>query len=194
MSWIAERTLRMGRDGSTLTVRIGAPRPSDGDDWECEYAIGRRGDVEESSLVYGVDPMQALLLALTSVCRTVGSITEELSWLGGHTDAGFPTIVWERLTQAEAERQLLQGDPEMIAVTLLQIAMDWPGVWIEGQCLSLTGHSDARVRKAAVAAIGIVARTVGLTDAGRAAAVLRAMTDDPEVAEEAQDILNEILV
>lgn len=94
---IAERALEARKPGSDsvteVRVRIGRPIPepdSDGD-WICPIQIVGLGD-EEVANVYGIDAVQALLLALQKVgsdLAAAGRSGVELSWLEG-PDLGFP--------------------------------------------------------------------------------------------------------
>lgn len=94
---IAERVLEARKPGSDavteVRVRVGRPIPEpdpDGD-WICPVQIVGLGDGEVAS-VYGIDAIQALLLALQKVgsdLAAAGRSGVELSWLEG-PDPGFP--------------------------------------------------------------------------------------------------------
>jgi hypothetical protein len=106
---MVERTLLL--DGApTVVVRIGRPEMADGPTWICRYAI------EGLSLVtpdhtYGVDALQALLMAVYSVRGFLAASQEaksgRLSWLGDTGDFGF-SFPHEGATRAEKTRRLLE--------------------------------------------------------------------------------------
>ena len=93
---IAIRKLTLS-DQRTVTVRVGKPRRFRGgnDDYYCPYQILGLGD-EVVRYAGGVDPVQALQLALVAIGADLGALKEAktgtLSWAAGSTkgDFGFP--------------------------------------------------------------------------------------------------------
>ncbi len=91
---VAERSFELvDQAGSRrpFLLRIGVPRPAEVD-WVCPFVIAD-GPTSIAHAAYGVDGVQALLLALTMAkadlrfhARTVGA---RLQWLGGD-DPGLP--------------------------------------------------------------------------------------------------------
>jgi hypothetical protein len=76
-----------------VEVEIFQPKESksDQDEWSCRYEItGLEAGVLANS-AYGVDSVQALLLALTQVGEQLSAFTEALDFRGTG-DIGFPKI------------------------------------------------------------------------------------------------------
>lgn len=90
---IATRKLERS-DGGEVLVAISAPCP-DGEDYRCDYEIAGIGSVKRS-YAYGVDSVQALVLALQKIGAFLYTSDEwsggRLSWQGGAVegDLGFP--------------------------------------------------------------------------------------------------------
>lgn len=62
---IAERTYTVGRSRRpAVTVQIGKPRPVRGWDWACPVRIREGSEPAPVHPIFGVDALQALLLAL----------------------------------------------------------------------------------------------------------------------------------
>ena len=90
---IAERLLTFedaAGNRKEITVRLGRPRPA-GEDWACAYQIAGF-EVPCGLDVYGVDSMQALLLAMKGLSVELHVAAERsggrLSWLD--SSSGFP--------------------------------------------------------------------------------------------------------
>ena len=92
---IAERILDFkARDGrqKAIRIRLGKPKPAKEGDWVCPYEI--IGFEKTTGLkVYGVDAMQALLLAIKSIIVDLQKFAlnenGEFSWLE-NKGGGFP--------------------------------------------------------------------------------------------------------
>lgn len=90
---IATRKLQLS-DGREVLVSISAPRV-DGEDYRCDYQIDGLGN-QKIYKSYGVDSMQALVLALQKIGAFLHTSNEWtdglLSWEGGAVDRdlGFP--------------------------------------------------------------------------------------------------------
>lgn len=81
---------------SSVAVRIGVPRRDErpGGDWLCEYEI--QGPLWTPTIaIYGVDGLQALMLALASVGAEFDVFERqtrgEVTWLGD-PDLGLPSV------------------------------------------------------------------------------------------------------
>lgn len=87
---IAEREFEaQGRPGG-VTLRLGRPAPDPQGDWSCPFqtvGLGRDGEVHTA---YGVDAVQALVLALQMARAQLQSVQAEhgLTWLDG-SDLGL---------------------------------------------------------------------------------------------------------
>jgi hypothetical protein len=99
-----ERILKH-KDGYELRLIVGKPIPTDdgNQDWQCDYKIEGLGNAKVRQAV-GVDPIQAIMLALTYLSTTLYFSDEykdgKLSWLGG-SDLGLPIA---EIVQADVER------------------------------------------------------------------------------------------
>ena len=71
-------TLASGPGHSTIHVELGKPAraPEDSRSWYCPWTITKAGDVHPFSAV-GVDPLQALLLGLSSLRANLDLIARE---------------------------------------------------------------------------------------------------------------------
>jgi hypothetical protein len=122
MGIIAERRLELRRNGRLrpVTVRLRRPQrdPLPGGDWMCLVEVdgipGRRPLVRAS---YGVDQMQALLLAFQLIRLELRLLQDdgfELTWLGpDQADLGFPRIAESEPTSAEWRRRRVKRAPRI---------------------------------------------------------------------------------
>ena len=82
---VADRTLEVSNGGilGTATVRLGRPRQSGDDEWACPVQILGLDD-DEVRDVYGVDSLQALVLALQMVRARVTTQPSgvQVTWMG----------------------------------------------------------------------------------------------------------------
>lgn len=89
---IAIRDLRVAEGGTVATVILRTPQPDDEGEWECRFTIsGLANPVFQSA--YGIDAMQALILAIESIRLALAAAPESLSWEGENGDPGFPRFV-----------------------------------------------------------------------------------------------------
>jgi hypothetical protein len=86
-----------GTGGCLVNVKVAVPTktPDVADEWTCEYQIDGLGD-GKTRKAFGVDGIQALLLALTYVSTKLYTSPDyesgELAWDGGLPgDLGLPT-------------------------------------------------------------------------------------------------------
>ncbi len=100
---IAERTYHLQTPTGVrlVTIRIGqpVPDPKPGGDWLCPVAFrgAPRGRLPSGTqAVYGVDALQAMVLALGYAQQTLAQLQREsggkLTWLGS-ADLGLPDIM-----------------------------------------------------------------------------------------------------
>jgi len=110
---IAERALACGKRKRQLTVRIGAPKKAEDVDWVCPYQIaGLRDSRVEAA--YGVDALQALMMALEKIRVRLERAGGNCTWVGGEEgDAGFPRLVPSYFGAAFATRINRQIDREL---------------------------------------------------------------------------------
>jgi hypothetical protein len=119
---IAERRLHLQRNGESqsVTVRIGRPQrdPLPGGDWMCPVEIAgipRWHPIVRAS--YGVDEMQALLLAFQLIRLELRLLQDdgfELTWLEPNAeDLGFPCVVEGEPTPSEWRRHRTKRAPRI---------------------------------------------------------------------------------
>jgi hypothetical protein len=92
--WICTRRFVAESRGKRrfATAKIGHPRKS-GKDWACSVVISNIG-MTEPRLAYGVDPMQAVILALECVRVTLTHTGTRWRWIHGERDeTGIPKYV-----------------------------------------------------------------------------------------------------
>lgn len=110
---IAERALVHGRKKRQLTVRIGAPKRAEDVDWVCPYQIAGLRDSRVDA-AYGVDALQALMMALEGIRVRLEKAGGGCTWVGGEEgDAGFPRLVPSYFGAAFATRINQQIDREL---------------------------------------------------------------------------------
>jgi hypothetical protein len=92
--WICTRRFTADVKGKRrfATAKIGTPERS-GRDWACKLSISNVG-MREPMLVYGVDQMQAILLAFEGLLTTLRNSGTEWRWIHGEKgDIGVPRFV-----------------------------------------------------------------------------------------------------
>ena len=76
-----------------MILTIGVPEPVPGSDWGCVVQVtglGRR--LSRPRVVFGIDGLQALHLAIQSAGVTLETCGHQLEWLGQRDDLGFPRM------------------------------------------------------------------------------------------------------
>src|SRR4051794_38050446 len=99
----------------------------------------------------------------------------------------------EPIGRAEAETALASDDAGFVVRALLRLALhdpEWP--WVQTVCLRFASHPAADVRRAVAMALGHLARLHATLDLVSALPVLKSLAADPEVADAAQDALDDI--
>lgn len=90
---IAERELERAGSGRTHAgFRIGRPRPAREGHYECRYELYGFGRLRKMR-IYGVDEVQALLLALEAVRGDLQRLGAEAIWLEEPAHRGLPVTV-----------------------------------------------------------------------------------------------------
>jgi len=92
--WICTRRFTAEVNGKRrfAIAKIGPPVKS-GRDWACKLFVSNAG-MKEPMLVYGVDQMQAILLAFEGVLTTLRNSGIEWRWIHGEKgDIGVPRFV-----------------------------------------------------------------------------------------------------
>jgi uncharacterized protein DUF6968 len=100
---IAARRLESATDPDlVVTVQVGAPRKTRGqDDYFCPYRVTGIGD-DESRAAYGVDAFQALQLVMQAIGSALAR-RPDLRWYG-EAELGFPRPVDVLATRARRSR------------------------------------------------------------------------------------------
>jgi hypothetical protein len=81
------RILRNKNNNKKVKVNIYQP-VQEGDDWVCIVCIGDRMEK-----VYGIDPMQSIILSFDTIRSILESMGNELYWLDDLEFLGFPLFV-----------------------------------------------------------------------------------------------------
>lgn len=90
---LASRELQGGDEGRTVTVALGFPeRDPQGPDWMCPFHITGL-DKTIASAGYGVDTLQALIVALERIRIELEGTGLTFSWLGIAGETGIPRLV-----------------------------------------------------------------------------------------------------
>ena len=87
---IATRTLQT--EASEVVVRLGAPRPMAAEprDWECPWRVDGLEDGPVERCAFGIDALQALILALTQIGDQLTHHRLPVTFLG-FPELGVPT-------------------------------------------------------------------------------------------------------
>ena len=94
-SVVATRKLRFAKLGrpASVTITLGRPRREEQGDWACWFRIQGLGSGEKKQ-GHGIDPFQALIMALEGIRTELAQHRQHLSWEGGTSgDVGFPRFV-----------------------------------------------------------------------------------------------------
>ena len=123
--WICERTLREGKRGKRVVVRMERPMKHPDDAWSCHVEIVRGKSAWEHD-VFGGDSFQALIIALQVIRAELDKLGPALTWPATieEGDTGFTMHVpdflgiglarrLEAMVVAETERYASQmkGEP-----------------------------------------------------------------------------------
>ena len=83
-----------GKQKRPVTLTIGVPQPVPGSDWGCVVKItGLNRQLSRPRLVFGIDGLQALYLAMQFASATLETSGYRLEWLGQEGDLGFPRFL-----------------------------------------------------------------------------------------------------
>lgn len=96
------------------------------------------------------------------------------------------------VSKTEAARLLVSADPDAVVSALLGAALEEPDrAWVEAQCHRALQHDDLRVRRAAIQAVGHVARVHRALDP-KLVAALRALSKDRALGGAVSDALDDL--
>jgi hypothetical protein len=88
---VAERTLTTKSSSEPVTLTVERPT-HDGDDWACKFSVLGAG-IEIREVAYGLDSVQALLLAFEGARRLIDGLPLALAWAGDPNHCGLPRCV-----------------------------------------------------------------------------------------------------
>jgi hypothetical protein len=148
---IARRTLaEEGVTGRKVVVSIGLPRPdrfSKHGDWECPFLIEGVGESKVET-TYGVDSLQALILAIEGVRVRLEQTGRNFFWfdpnIGVDIPLSVPTVWGKRLV----ERVSLAIERETVRVWRARIKKSWAKIRTEETKLRRQGISPTKIAKA----------------------------------------------
>ena len=94
-----------GKSKRPVVLTIGVPQPVAGSDWGCAVQItGLDRPLSRPRLVFGVDALQALHLAMQFATVAVETSGHELEWLGEAGDLGLPKFLPNYLPKPQQDR------------------------------------------------------------------------------------------
>ena len=147
---IARRKLtEEGVTGRKIVVLIGLPRPdrlSKHGDWECPFLIEGVGESKVET-TYGVDSLQALILAIEGVRVRLEQTGRNLFWLdpnlGTDIPINVPTVWGKRLV----ERVSLAIERETVRVWRAWIKKSWAKIRAEETKLRRQGIAPTKIAR-----------------------------------------------
>ena len=148
---IARRTLtEEGVTGRKIVVSIGLPRPdrlSKHGDWECPFLIEGVGESKVET-TYGVDSLQALILAIEGVRVRLEQTGRNLFWLDPNLGTDIPLYVPTVWGKRLVERVSLAIERETVRVWRARIKKSWAKIRTEETKLRRQGISPTKIAKA----------------------------------------------
>jgi hypothetical protein len=148
---IARRTLtEEGVTGRKIVVSIGLPRPdrlSKHGDWECPFLIEGVGESKVET-TYGVDSLQALILAITGVRVRLEQSGRNFFWFDPNIGADIPLYVPTAWGKRLVERVSLAIERETVRVWRARIKKSWAKIRTEETKLRRQGISPTKIAKA----------------------------------------------
>jgi hypothetical protein len=147
---IARRILsEEGVVGRQVVVSIGLPRPDplEGGDWECPFLIEgvARSEVQKA---FGVDSMQALILAIQGIRATLEQTGRSFFWVDPEIGVDFPLNVPTTWGKQFVERVRLAIERETVRVWRARIKSSWAKVRAEEAELKAQGAKPSKIAKA----------------------------------------------
>ncbi len=95
---------RSGKSDRPVTLIIGVPQPVTGTDWGCAVQVtGLNRRLSRRRLIFGVDSLQALHLAMQYASAALEGSGYKLEWLGRIGDLGLPRFL-PHLPKAQQDR------------------------------------------------------------------------------------------
>jgi hypothetical protein len=112
---IARRLFRRSKSSRRRVVlEVGAPRQVPGGDWACPVRItGLSGVRPTPRAIFGIDALQALVLAMTFAGSVLEAQVPPLVWLGEPGDIGLPQTIPEHLSERARKRVQSTIDREL---------------------------------------------------------------------------------
>lgn len=86
---IANRRVDVLGRGKSITLMLGKPKKEINGDWKCSFLITGLG-TPKVQFGYGVDSMQALLMAIEGMRVTLERSGERIAWAGVDDSSGLP--------------------------------------------------------------------------------------------------------
>jgi hypothetical protein len=104
---VANRVFRtVGRNPKRVVLTIYRPEPIRGSDWGCRVSLrGLGGKLDKPRVIYGIDALQALELAMRVSAAVLEAHAHRLVWLGAVGDLGLPVFVPARRRSAGAAKK-----------------------------------------------------------------------------------------
>jgi hypothetical protein len=147
---IARRTLAEdGVTGRKIVISIGLPRPdrlSKHREWECPFLIEGIGEPRVET-AYGVDSLQALILAITGLRVRLEQTGRNFYWLDPNIGADIPPYVPTVWGKRLVERVSLAIERETVRVWRAQIKKSWVKIRAEETKLRRQGISPTKIAK-----------------------------------------------
>jgi len=83
---------KVGSTGKPAIIKLGMPRKTTDKEWACPFQIsGLRG--QRIRHAYGIDAIQALLMAIEGIRVTLEESGEQFSWAGGEPGTGLTRLI-----------------------------------------------------------------------------------------------------
>ena len=147
---IARRTLtEEGVTGRKIVVSIGLPRPdrlSKHGDWECPFLIEGVGESKVET-TYGVDSLQALILAITGVRVRLEQSGRNFFWFDPNIGADIPLYVPTVWGKRLVERVSLAIERETVRVWRARIKKSWAKIRAEETKLRRQGIAPTKIAR-----------------------------------------------
>ncbi len=147
---IARRTLtEEGVTGRKIVVSIGLPRPdrlSKHGDWECPFLIEGVGESKVET-TYGVDSLQALILAITGVRVRLEQSGRDFFWFDPNIGADIPLYVPTVWGKRLVERVSLAIERETVRVWRARIKKSWAKIRAEETKLRRQGIAPSKIAR-----------------------------------------------
>src|ERR1700730_17398748 len=134
--------------GRKIVVSIGLPRPDPlkGGDWECPFLIEGVGK-SEVQRAFGVDSLQALIIAIRGIRAGLEQTGRNLFWLDPEIGADIPLTVPTTWGKQLVERGRLAIDRETVRVWRARIKTRDAKIRAEEAKLKMQGRVPGKIAK-----------------------------------------------